>query len=154
MNLPEWVGLANVDGHRVRFPGGFAKLAGVDHISPESSIECWLIVLKAGRFLLQRQDQVRAEDLVTRVLRYFESLASHDSADESEEEIAKRARLFSCTVTWHERGPRLNLPKEIFYLTPGEKSQVYFVRVVGLVEIWFPEILQRATAKHLPELFS
>jgi hypothetical protein len=144
MDSADWVALANVDGQRVRLPPDFAKLAGVSEVSPESPIDCWLLVLKQGRFQLQRK--LSPTPTIAEILRHLESLATVDSDSESDEEIAIRARLFSCVVTWHQRGPRINLPKEIFYLAPGERSHVYFLKVAGHIEIWFPDILRRAVS--------
>ena len=152
MDSTDWTYLANVDGQRVRIPPAFAKLAGVDDVSPKSPIDCWLLVLKAGKFLVQRQSTADAGGPIPKILRHMESLVSQDSANESDEEIAIRARLFPCVVTWHDRGPRLNLPKEIFYLAPGERSHIYFVKVEEHIEIWFPETLQKAVSVPLSEV--
>jgi hypothetical protein len=92
------------------------------------------------------EDPIPTEGPIAKILRHLEALASHDSADERDEEIAIRARLFPCTVTWHQRGPRLNFPKEILHLAAGERSQVFLVKVEGQVEVWFPDKLQRAVS--------
>jgi len=148
----EWVALANVDGQRVRLPPDFAKLAGVNEVTPESPIDCWLLVLKPGRFKLLRHSPEVSEGAVVAILRRQEALAVEDSDSESDEEIALRARLFSCSVRWHEKGPRLNLPKEIFQLGIGERSQIYLMKVAGYVELWFPDNLQRAVSVPLSEV--
>ncbi len=153
-NLSEWVALASIDGQRVRLPPEFAKLAGVNEVSSDSPIDCWLLVLKPGRFKLQKQFPPVTGAPIADILRHWEGLARHDSDSESEEEIALRARLLSCVVTWHERGPRINLPKEVFQLTVGERSSVYLLKVAGCVELWFPDKLQQAVSIPLADILS
>jgi len=149
---PEWVTIVNVDGQRVRLPPEFAKLAGVNDVSPDSPIACWLLVLKPGRFKLQKQSPVVTEGPIADILRHWDNLAMHDSDNESDAEIAVRARLLSCVVTWHERGPRINLPKEVFQLTVGERSQIYLLKVAACLELWFPDTLQRAVSVPISEI--
>jgi hypothetical protein len=154
MNLPDWIALAKVDGQRVRLPPEFAKLAGVDGVAPESPIDCWLLVLKPGRFKLRKQSPLPTEGPVADILHHWEGLVTHDSDNESDQEIAIRARLLSCVVTWHERGPRINLPKEVFQLAIGERSFIYLLKVAGTVELWFPDNLQRAVSVPISEVLS
>jgi hypothetical protein len=154
-NLADWVALAKVDGQRVRLPPEFAKLAGVDGVSPESSIDCWLLVLKPGRFKLLKQSPPPTNGPIADILHHWEELVTHDSDDnESDQEIAIRARLLSCVVTWHQRGPRINLPKEVFQLAIGERSHIYLLKVAGAVELWFPDTLQRAVSMPISEVLS
>ena len=155
MDSSDWVALARVDGQRARIPPEFAKLAGVSDVSSDCPADCWLLVLKQGRFELQKKISATiTTGPIAEILRHLESLVAMDSDTETDEMIALRARLFSCTVTWHERGPRINLPKEIFQLTPGERSHIYFLRVAGHVEIWFPDLLQKAVSVPLSEILS
>ncbi len=154
-NLSDWVALAKVDGQRVRLPPEFAKLAGVNGVSPESFIDCWLLVLKPGRFKLQKQSPLPTEGPIADILHHWEELVTHDSDDnESDQEVAIRARLLSCVVTWHQRGPRINLPKEVFQMAIGERSHVYLLKVAGAVELWFPDTLQRAVSVPISEALS
>jgi hypothetical protein len=152
MNADTWATVAKVDKQRIHLPSEFAKLAGVEGVLPKSQIDCWLLVIKEGRFLLQKQDPPPTDGPIAKILNHLERLASIDSADENEEEIAIRARLFPCSVTWHERGPRLNAPKEILYLASGERSHVFLLNVDGCVEVWFPEKLQRAVSVPLDDI--
>jgi hypothetical protein len=147
--------VAKVDGQRVHLPPDFAKLAGVNDVSPESPIDCWLLVLKPGRFKLQKQSPPPTEGPIADILHHWGELATHDSDDnESDQEIAIRTRLLSCLVTWHDRGPRINLPKEVFQLATGERSHIYLLKVAGAVELWFPDTLQRAVSMPISEVLS
>lgn len=147
-----WATVARVDKQRIHLPSEFAKLAGVEGVSPKVPIDCWLHVIKEGRFLLQRQDPTPTDGPIAKILNHLERLASIDSADENDDEIAIRARLFPCSVTWHERGPRLNAPKEILYLASGDRSHVFLLKVDGCVELWFPDKLQTAVSVPLTDI--
>src|ERR1700733_10246371 len=92
MDSCDWVAVANIDGQRARIPPEFAKLAGVNDVSSNSPVDCWLVVLKPGKFQLQRKQSATTEDVSSDLLRHLEGLVAMDSASESDEEIAIRAR--------------------------------------------------------------
>jgi hypothetical protein len=150
--VPVWIAVASIDGQRVRLPSEFAKLAGVDGVTPNVPIDCWLLVIKPGRFKLQRQSPPATEGPIGDILRHWEALALGDPEDETDERIALRAILLPCVATWHERGPRINLPKEIFQLAVGDQSHIYLMSVAGGVELWFPTKLQQAVSVPLSDV--
>jgi hypothetical protein len=147
----KWVALATVVGQRVRLPPEFARLAGLSGAAP---VDCWLAVLRPGRFQLRKQLPRPNDGPAAQILDHLEELSSDDSVDgtESNEQIAVRARLLSCVVTGPRSGPRVNLPKEIFHMSTGERSHIYLLNVGGYVELWFPATFQEAVSVPISEV--
>jgi hypothetical protein len=137
--------VVRLEGQRVRLPASFAKEAGLNVTSP---VNCWLVVMTAGRFRLMKQSERPTEGYLAKFFDYLSEIAEHDSYDgtESNDQVAIPARLIPCVVTPPRSGPRINVPQEALELVAGDRSHVFLRIVEGYVELWFPGTLRQAVS--------
>ncbi len=148
----------NFDGDRVALPSrvnDFVRFPGKD------AIECWLLVVTAGRYRLLLEPLTAPEDtgILARIQQGWEEYGTPggvlDGAG-SNERAAILARLLPTTVAPMGTGWRVTIPKEAKMLTPAseERSFVFVMVVAGNIEFWFPDTLRRATSIPIAELLS
>jgi hypothetical protein len=138
----------NFDGDRIPLPARVAELA---QLTGDNAIDCWLLVVTAGRYrlILKLVEGATSATSFSRVLRHWQELGgSGDVLDStsSNEQAGIRARLIPTVVAPMTNGWRITVPKEAKMLVPtGEdRSFVFIVMVAGFIEFWFPDTLRRA----------
>lgn len=143
--------VARLGGQRIRIPAEFAKEVG---LVVTTSIDCWLVVMTAGRFRLLKQSDKPRAGYLGRFFEHIEETAEDQSLDgtESNEYLALSARLIPCVVTPPRSGPRLNIPKEALALVPGDRSHVILRIIEGSLELWFPETQRQAMSRPIGEV--
>jgi hypothetical protein len=147
--------LARLESGRVRLPPRFAKQAGLAGTKP---IDCFLLVVKAGRYRLLTRGAVAATPVLAEILNPPEEPDAEKGAldgTDSNSDAAAPARLIPCAASPRGPGWRIQVPKEAIYLAPGaDHSRVFLLVVEGFVELWFQETLQEAVSEPLSELLS
>jgi len=144
------------DGDRIALPAQSAELA---KLKGDKSIDCWLLVVTAGRYRLlpKTEPEPSATETYTRTLREWQKIAAPGDILEntnSNELAAIQARIIPTAVTPKDTSWRVIVPKEAKMLVPaGEDTSFVFVLVVaGFIELWFPDTLRRAVSVPLAEV--
>lgn len=145
---------AKLEGDRIRLPAHLADLVG---LTGKDRIDCWLLVLKPGRYRLAKRPTGEVSGSLSKILAQIEELGlPGDLLDntESDEEAGIRARLIPCVATPRGPGWRISVPKVARKLAPdGEEAKfVFILTVAGYVEIWFPNELRQAVSVSISEL--
>lgn len=142
---------AKFERNRIPLPTDVVRSATRSGLNGTETIDCWLVVLRPGRYRLA------GADAVSNILSQIEEAESPgellDSTD-SDSDDSLSARLIPCRVSPPRPMWRLNFPKEAMLLVPdGERTRYLAVRVVaGFIELWFPDALRRALSVPLSEI--
>jgi len=147
---------ASFDGDRVSLPARFIQFAQLEGSEP---IDCWLLVVTAGRYRLLVKPSREPEGSFARILREWEEYkAPGDALDRagSNERAGICARLIPTMASPMGTGWRVTIPKEAKALTPAteDHSFVFVTLVAGFVEFWSPDTLRRAMSVPIADLFS
>jgi hypothetical protein len=138
------------DGDRIPVPAHLIKLATRSQLTGKALTECWLLVIKPGRYRLvvEKSD---VEDILQQI---GDTQAPGDVLEGVQDDAGDSvsARLIPCTAS--PRGPlwRVHVPKEARGLVVGEKAFVYLLIRAGYLELWFPDVLRAALSKPLSEV--
>jgi hypothetical protein len=141
--------LAKFEGDRILVPSRLVELADRSPLAGKTPIDCWLLVVKPGRYRL-----VRHED-VERLLKQIEDSQARREVlegveDDSGDSVS--ARLIPCTASPPGPGWRVYVPKEARSLVVGEKTFVYLLVRAGYLELWFPDVLRAALSESLSDV--
>jgi hypothetical protein len=141
---------------RVYLPPRFVRQAG---LTGEKPVDCWLMVVAAGRYRLFTPATPDPEGDLSRLLSLMEEVSVDGGAldwTENNEQPASVIRLIPCAASPRGPGPgwRIHIPQEARYLAPEGKTAgaVYLIIVGGLLEIWFPRTLQQAVSVPLSRI--
>jgi len=144
------------DGDRIPLPSRFIEVA---HFVDSDAINCWLLVVTAGRYRLvpKLPSPPSPTSSFMRILREREELgAAGDLLDStgSNEHAGIRARLIPTMASPLGTTWRVIIPKEAKMLVPAseDRSFVFVLVVAGFIEFWFPETLRRAVSVPIAEL--
>lgn len=147
---------AKLDGNRVFLPTHVVEGAEHAQFSGGRQVDCWLLVVKPGRYRLVVRPEGPPKGELAKILRAVERVKTAgellDHTDDDAED-GLPARLISCTVSPPPPGWRLNLPKELRRLAPGtDEGFVYLHPAAGFIEIWFPDTARRALSVPMSKL--
>jgi hypothetical protein len=146
--------LQDLQVSRVYLPPHFVRQAG---LAGEKPVDCWLLVVAAGRYRLFTPATPDPEGDLPRLLNLMEEVSVASGAlewTENNEQPASIIRLIPCRASPRGPGWRIHIPQEARYLAPDGKTagSVYLIIVGKLVEIWFPRTLQQAVSVPLSRI--
>jgi len=149
---------ASLDDDRVWIPPAlcdFGRLTGT-----EAHIECWFLMVVLGRYRIAPKAVISAEE--TDTLERISDLAeTHDEVPgllripKTSERSLLPIRIMSVEAELKDGGRRVKLPKELKLLVPRNENEdnfVFLVPVAGLIELWFPETLERGLSVSITEI--
>src|SRR6266566_3406889 len=110
--------IARFKGDRLNIPAHLVETAG---LVGTARIECWLLVVKPGRYRLIPKSKADIDEDLPRILNQIQEVGRPGSVldgTENNEEPAIRARLIDCVAS--PPGPcwRITFPKEATQLVP------------------------------------
>jgi hypothetical protein len=139
------------DGERICLPPRFAAQA---HLDGNDQIECYLLVVTAGRYRLLKKERTVPKGTLSKILSQIEEIQEPGDllrGTRNNAQAALPARLIPCMASPPGPGWRIVIPKEAKELAKEteEPTSVSLLIVAGFVEIWFPETLRRAVSEPL-----
>jgi|SRR5579859_126512 len=144
------------EGERVRLPDDVVERTEHPRLSGKNPVECWLLVVKPGRFRLVPGTEAPDSDTSRILDQIEETSAAGGILDYTENDALDgiQARLIPCNISPPPPGWRINFPKEAKGLVPEieERSFVYVMIVAGFMEIWFPYTLRHALSGPIAEI--
>jgi hypothetical protein len=140
------IAIATFKGDRLNIPAHLVETAG---FAGTERIECWLLVVKPGRYRLVPKSKADTDEDLSRILKQIEEVGKRGGVldwTEDDEEPAIRVRLIDCAASPPGPGWRITFPKEATQLVPAVEQLpfVYMFSVAGYIEVWFPDTLRRA----------